>query len=347
MSTITLEVEEIRTPLVRFLSDRLALHPDDAAIGVDHMVRAEQSGKSSHGLIRVHYLATSGKFGPYGHTPAPSPAPAGPGRLHVDGTGHFGYALLEKLVRAGCREAATSGTCIVTGSPVYPSGCLGDWARLAIHEGVGVVIMANSPRRVAAHGGTSPIVGTNAFCVGLPTQPLPFVADCASSEISHGALLVARAAGATLPPNSAVDAHGVPTTSAADVDPTKGRGALLPFGGSHKAFALAMGIELLACLGGGPPGEMRAGYHGVYCHFLGPDVMAAHLPRLSEWLAGLDRSGTRIPGWTSGRRATSQSGRGIVEVSDKTLDALQSLDLLKDITRRPAGSATSADGSHA
>jgi len=343
MSLITLDVAELRAPLARFLTDRLALHPDDADIGVDHMVRAEQSGKSSHGLIRVHYLATSGKFGPYGNTPAPAPGHPGPGRLHVDGKGHFGYALLEKMVRAGCDEARASGTCIATGSPVYPSGCLGDWARLAMKEGVGVVIMANSPRRVAAQGGRSPIVGTNAFCIGLPTRPHPFVADCASSEISHGALLVARAAGAALPPNSALDATGAPTTSAADVDPTKGLGALLPFGGSYKAFALAMGIELLACLGGGPPGEMRAGYHGVYCHFLGPDVMREHLPRLSEWLAGLDGTGTRIPGWTSGRRALAQSARNTVDVSGKTLDALQSLGLLTSV-RRVAAATPAADG---
>ena len=91
----------------------------------------------------------------------------------------------------------------------------------------------------------------------MPTEPLPFVADAATSEISHGALLLARLTGAPLPPNSAVGPDGQPTTSAAEVDPTKGIGALLPFGASNKAFAFAMGIELLACLGGGIPARSR------------------------------------------------------------------------------------------
>jgi len=343
MSSITLDVSEIRQPLADHLVANLELDAGDAYLSVDHMIRAEQSGKSSHGLIRVHYLTTSGKFGPFGHRPAPAPVRVAPGRLEVDGQGHFGYALLQKLIVAGCKEAKSHGICMATGSPVYPSGCLGDWARLAAAEGVAVVIMANSPKRVAApHGGKHPIIGTNAFCIGLPTSPLPFVADCATSEISHGSLLVARAAGAALPPNSAVNARGEATTSAAEVDPTKGKGALLPFGGSHKAFAIAMGIELIACLGGGPPGEARAGHHGVFCQFMGPDMMAERLPALSEWVADLDRSGTRIPGWTSGRQVHEQHDRGVVAVSDKTLAALQSLGLLESIK----GSAGTSAGTN-
>ena len=54
-------------------------------------------------------------------------------------------------------------------------------------------MVASSPPRVAAPGGCVPIVGTNPISIGIPTQPVAFVSDCATSEITHGVLLLARA----------------------------------------------------------------------------------------------------------------------------------------------------------
>ncbi len=320
-----LDAARIRAPLTRYLSASLELQPEDAGLTVDHLLRSEMAGKSSHGLIRIAYTTTSGKFGPYHHVLTPAPVAVGPGKLHVEKDGHFGYPLMHKLIEAGCDAAAQCGTCVVTTSHTYPTGALGDWARQAAKRGTGIILVAGSPRRVAPAGGTSPVIGTNAMCIGLPAEPLPFVADCATSEITHGALLHARANSVPLPPNSAVRADGKPTTVASEVDPTKGIGALLPFGGSYKAFAIGMGVELLACLGGGLPGDIRPNTHGVFCLFLGPSILGDRPAALSEWLAEQDRTGTRIPGWTSGRRAQAQQRRGLVEVSEGTFQALSAL----------------------
>jgi LDH2 family malate/lactate/ureidoglycolate dehydrogenase len=322
-------------PIAAVLVERLRLHERDARATVEHLIRSEQAGKSSHGLIRVAYAITSGKFGPFHGRPAPTPAPGQVGRLHVDGAGHFGYAVLHNLVEAGCDEARRSGVCVATSAHVYPSGSLGDWAREAGQRGVGVFLVSSSPRRVAPPGGTRPVVGTNAVCIGLPTTPLTFVSDSATSEITHGALLLARESGEPLPPHSAVDAEGRPTIRPEAVDPTKGQGALLPFGGSHKAFALAMGVELLACLGGGAPGAVESREHGVFGLFLGPAVLAARMDDLSGWLEGLDRAGTRIPGWTSGRRARAEQEAGVVTIPGGTLAALSKV-LGEDVLRSAA-----------
>ncbi len=299
--TITAEVAELRPALTRGLVRALHLHPSDAEITVDHWLRSEQAGKPCHGLIRAHYLTTSGRFGPFDGRPAPAPTRVAPGRLHVDGAGHLGYPIVRRLIDHGCDEALTHGHCLATGAGVYPSGALGDWARLACDRGQGLILLSGSPPRVAAPGGHTPLLGTNPICVGLPTDP-PFVCDSSTSAITHGDLLTAADLGAPLPPDAAVDRHGAPTTDPADV------AALRSIGGSHKTFALAMAVELLCCLGGGVPGSPDLAEHGVFGLFLGPDLVARSAPLFTRRLAAFADAGARVPGWTSGRRAAAAQG---------------------------------------
>lgn len=322
-ATRTLPVGAVRPPLIRHLVRALGLHADDAAVAVDHWLRSEQAGKACHGLVRALYVTDSGKFGRSDGAPAPGPTRRGPGRLHVDGTGHLGYAILRRLVEAGCAEAQAHGICVATGVGVYPSGALGDWARLACARGCGLVLMAGSPPRVAAPGGRTPLLGTNPICVGVPTTPHPFICDTSTSAITHGDLLTARDEGAPLPPDAAVDRDGARTTTPADVDPTAGLGALLAIGGSHKAFALAMAVELLTSLGGGVPGSPVLAEHGIFAVFLGPALVADAAPVLSARLAAFAAAGARIPGWESARRLAAAGDE--VELSAATYARLAPL----------------------
>lgn len=297
-ATVTLAIAPVRGALVRRLIGQLGLHPDDAAISVEHWLRSEQAGKPCHGLIRAHDLLCSGRFARHDGRAAPAPTRLAPGRLHVDGVGSLGYPIVHRLIDHGCREARAHGHCLATGAGVYPSGALGDWARLACAQGCGLILLGGSPPRVAAPAGVTPLLGTNPICVGLPTEP-PFICDSSTSAITHGDLLLAQASDAPLPADAAVDDAGACTRIAAEV------AALRSIGGSHKSFALAMAVELLCCLGGGVPGSPRHDEHGVFALVLGPAVLADLMPRFSERLAGFARTGARIPGWRSGSRAAA------------------------------------------
>ncbi|MEO1998662.1 MAG: Ldh family oxidoreductase, partial [Planctomycetaceae bacterium] len=283
--TVALDADAIRSPLAAHLSDQLELPLDEALLTVDHLIRTEQCGKHDHGLIRVHYLISSNKFGPYGNRAAPRAEHLDSGRIHLDGRGYLGYPMLDRFIRLGCQTAAERGLCVGTTQGVYPSGALLDWAHRAIEQDIGVILTASSPPRMTSPTGNVPVVGTNPICIGLPTSPRPFVADSATSEINHGQLLLARASGQPLPQHAAVDSEGRSTTDPNQVDPTKGLGALLPVGGSHKSFALALAVELLSSLGGGQPGSSNLADCSVFCIFLGGDLTQAARQSASSWLS--------------------------------------------------------------
>lgn len=315
------EVRPLRRGLVGVLVRRLGLAEADAATAVDHWVRSEQAGKPCHGLVRALYVVESGVFGPYAGAPAPGPVRVAAGRLRVDGRGHLGYAVMRRLIEAGCDEASAHGSCVVTGVGVYPSGMLGDWARLACGRGCGVILASGSPPRVAAPGGRVPLLGTNPLCVGLPADGRPFVCDASTSALTHGDLLLAREAGAALPEGAAIDVEGEPTTDVAAAE----RGALRAIGGSHKAFAIAMAIELLTSLGGGVPGSTKLAEHGVFALVLGPALVGAAGPTLARGLLGFAEAGARIPGWDGQARAEAQARAGTVTLTAATHDRLLAL----------------------
>jgi ureidoglycolate dehydrogenase (NAD+) len=317
MSTVSIAAADVRRVLPGRLVRALGLDAGDAARTVEHWLRAELAGKPCHGLVRAAYVVGSGEFGPYDGRPAPAPTRVRPGRLHVDGRGHLGYAVIERLVEAGCDEAQQHGVCVATGAGVYPSGALGDWARLACARGCGLILMSGSPARIAAPHGREPLIGTNPICVGLPTRPRAFICDASTSAITHGDLLLARRDGHPLPPDAAVDHDGRRTRAPADV------AALLSVGGSHKTFALGLAVELLTCLGGGVPGSPRHDEHGVFAVCLGPDMVEEAGPTLSARLLAFAGAGARIPGWESERRA--EAAGDVVHLSRETYDALAPL----------------------
>ncbi len=90
-------------------------------------------------------------------------------------------------------------------------------------------------------------IGTNPHSWGLPTTAavgFPVVIDWATSAIAMGRVQQLLREGKELPPNSAVDAEGQPTT-----DPNK-VAALLPFG-AHKGYGLGLLIEMYGAYIGG------------------------------------------------------------------------------------------------
>jgi LDH2 family malate/lactate/ureidoglycolate dehydrogenase len=114
----------------------------------------------------------------------------------------------------------------------FPTGMLGGWARRLAEAGLVALVTATSPRRLPHPDGGSPLTGTNPIAIAVPSsEGLPVVADVSMGAVTHGDVLSGRAR------------------------PEE----LVPFGGplAHKAFALAVGVELLVgALAGPQPGAI-------------------------------------------------------------------------------------------
>ena len=109
---------------------------------------------------------------------------------------------------------------VVVARRCFPTGVLGYWTRRLADGGLVAALTATSPRRLAHPDGGRPLTGTNPLAIAIPSSDgRPIVADVSTSAVTYGDVLAGRAA------------------------PEE----LVPFGGeqAHKAFALAVGLELL------------------------------------------------------------------------------------------------------
>lgn len=193
----------------------LGFEPPAVEALVAHFADAERRGKAGHGFVRVEWLATLDL------DPAARPArvESEEGFERWDGHGALGYLVLDEIVRATLASPPERAR-VVVASRCFPTGALGYWVRRLAEGGLVAALTATSPRRLAHPDGGPPLTGTNPLAVAIPSSDgRPVVSDVSMGAVTAGDVLVGRAT----------------------------EDELVPFGGehAHKAFALAIGLELL------------------------------------------------------------------------------------------------------
>jgi LDH2 family malate/lactate/ureidoglycolate dehydrogenase len=231
-----------------------ALGFDAAAVDVlvAHFADAERRGKVGHGFARVEWLATL-ELDP---SAEPVLVESEEGYERWDGHGALGYLVLEKIVRATLADPPERAR-VVVARRCFPTGALGYWVRRLADEGLVAALTATSPKRLAHPDGGPPLVGTNPLAIAIPASAgQPVVADVSMGAVTAGDVLVGRAT----------------------------EDELVPFGGkdAHKAFALAVGLELLV-------GALAGPEHGAVLVVARPDHDP--VPALRALAAG-----RRLPG---------------------------------------------------
>jgi LDH2 family malate/lactate/ureidoglycolate dehydrogenase len=194
----------------------LGFSDSDAAVLADHFLTAERSGRTGHGLTRVAWLESRPEL----ETQArPVRAVSEPGYEHWDGNGALGYLVLNAIVESQLAEPPNTARVVIAGR-TFPTGALNHWARRLAEGGLVAAITATSPRRLGHPEGGPKLTGTNPLAIAIPSSDgRPVVADVSMGNLTYGDVLAGRAA---------------------EED-------LAPFGGphAHKAFALAVGLQLL------------------------------------------------------------------------------------------------------
>src|SRR4051812_39668760 len=189
----------------------------DARTLADHFLDAEARGKRGHGLSRVEWLATL----PVDVDPAARPERllADPGFERWDGSGALGYLTLAAIVEAQL-AAPPEHARVVVAQRTFPTGALGYWARKLAEGGLVAAITATSPPRLGHPDGGPMLAGTNPLALAIPSSDgNPVVTDVSMGAVTYGAVLAGEAR----------------------------EDELVPFGGpqAHKAFALAVGLQLV------------------------------------------------------------------------------------------------------
>jgi len=188
----------------------------DANTLADHFLDAEARGKRGHGLTRVEWLTTLDDLRPEAK---PERVLAEPGFERWDGRGALGYLTLAAICRAQLENPPEHAR-VIAATQCFPTGTLGYWVRKLADGGLVAALTATSPARLGHPDGGPPLTGTNPLAIAIPSSDgKPVVSDVSMGAVTYGDVLAGAAT----------------------------NDELVPFGGehAHKAFALAVGLQLL------------------------------------------------------------------------------------------------------
>ena len=231
----------------------LGLREDDADTLLAHFDDAERRGKRGHGYARISWLEEQ----QFDTSARARKVLSSVGLDRWEGGGALGYLTLAGICRdLIARPPATAR--VVVAASCFPTGVLGYWVRMLAQEaGLVSLLTATSPRRLAHPDGGAPLTGTNPLAIAIPSSAGdPIVVDVSMGAVTHGDVLAGLAS-----PDE-----------------------LVPFGGpsAHKAFALAVGLELLV-------GALAGENHGA--------VLVVARPEFDPVAAFRERAqGLRLPG---------------------------------------------------
>jgi L-2-hydroxycarboxylate dehydrogenase (NAD+) len=177
-----------------------------------HFSEAEQRGKLGHGYSRVEWLETL-EVDPAAQ---PETVEAFDSFERWHGRGALGYLVLDAVVRAQLADPPDRARLVVC-EQTFPTGMLGGWVRRLAEGGLVALLTATSPPRLGPPGGPK-VAGTNPIAIGIPGDPA-VVVDVSMGAVTYGDVIAGLAS----------------------------EEQLVPFGGEqwHKAFALALGLQLL------------------------------------------------------------------------------------------------------
>lgn len=195
---------------------QLGFDADDVETLAAHFLDAEARGQLGHGLSRIEWLEAWNELDTNAR---PRRVESTAAYERWDGEGALGYLTLEAVVRSQLAAPPQHARLVVC-SRTFPTGSLGYWVRRLADGGLVAVLTATSPRRLSHPHGGEPLTGTNPLAIAIPSSDgAPVVTDVSMGAVTHGAVLAGRAR----------------------------LEELVPFGGpqAHKAFALAVGLQLL------------------------------------------------------------------------------------------------------
>jgi ureidoglycolate dehydrogenase (NAD+) len=239
--------------LGRFIRDVLmakGARQRDAAAVAEGLVWANLRGGDGHGVSRLPRYLKLIDNGEIDMKVEPR-LTQDRGASFVLDCGHgFGPVAVMQAAALAVERAKQSGICFALIRETTHTGAIGRYAQWIAQQGCAAVLIGAGPTLMAYHGTRVASLSTSPIAIAVPSGNGPIVLDMATSTISNGKILQARATATPLPPHTVLSADGEPTT-----DPGKAE-ILLPLGGP-KGSGLALMFELVASVLAGAPIQAR------------------------------------------------------------------------------------------
>jgi ureidoglycolate dehydrogenase (NAD+) len=249
--------------LGRFIREALVAsgaRETDAAVVAEGLVWANLRGGDGHGVSRLPRYLKIIERGEI-DTQAQPKLTLDRAATFVLDCGHgFGPVAVMQAAALAVEQAKKSGVCFGLVRQTTHTGAIGRYAQWIAERGCAAIIMGAGPALMAYHGARVASMATSPIAIAVPSGSGPIVLDMATSTISNGKILQARATGKPLPAGTVLTAAGEPTT-----DPREAE-ILLPLGGP-KGSGLGLMFEMLASVLAAAPIQARA---------LGPEKRTRH-----------------------------------------------------------------------
>jgi LDH2 family malate/lactate/ureidoglycolate dehydrogenase len=319
---------------------RLGYQDPDIPIIRDHLLDSELRGYGIAGLARIlsiaDRLAGGGQSGSSTASEKPTPASSitvtsqSAATAQLNGRDALGYLVAHEATKVAIAKAKASGVSAVGAHNTYYTGMLSYYAEMAAAADLVTIIASNCSPWVAPEGTYKPLVGTNPFCIGVPTDgPTPIIYDIGTSRIIHAQVLLAMRKGERLPPDTAFDENGDMTT-----DPEEAlKGALAVWGGA-KGSGLAIAVQLLGILAGSPALPPNLEDFGFFIMAIDPARFrpmgdfkreVGNLITAFHTAPSISGNALRLPFERSNRRRAETRAGGFLEVDDIVVEKLEKL----------------------
>ena len=238
-ATESLTPERVRDFTARVL-ERVGMTSEDARIVGEALAWADLRGLTAQGIAKLPLIVQRIRAGGTRADARVEVVADSPSFARVDAHGAWGHVAGVRAMRIAMEKAKATGVGAVTVGNTDSGSAMGYYAELAAREGfIGLAINDGTPL-MPPSGGTTRVVGNQAFAIAAPSTGDPLLFDSALSGISWTQIDELRDRGEPLREGLALDADGRPTTDHAAAI----AGLLLPMGG-HRGFGLALMWEVL------------------------------------------------------------------------------------------------------
>ncbi|CAN5687688.1 Ldh family oxidoreductase [soil metagenome] len=222
--------------------ERLGVSPGDAGIWTEVMVETSLRGVDSHGVLVLPMYAEMLEGGGI-RVNSPVEVINDHGTtLLLDGGDGIGSVVANQAMDLALDRALKFGLSFVSVRNSNHFGMAGFYAMKSLPRDMIGVAFTNAGPAIAAWGGKTKVIGSNAMAIAIPAgNELPIVFDAAIGASAAAKIFLAMERGERIPSDWMIDRDGKPTD-----DPEKlfAGGVLLPFG-KHKGYGLGLILDVL------------------------------------------------------------------------------------------------------